>query len=193
MSKTPRDEECPGTSDSQTKEIAGHATTQPPYHKNDKNNNNTRPDNTQYEAVTENQVLEPRQSNERPLHSVFSPRIKVFVILMTVFNTIFSPFSSFIYLKAMTTIAKSYHRSPGEINLTVPSTKSCRPLHHCSLAISATRSADGPSMRPRLPSTWAQTSGWPCSTTTRRQWPCGLCKAQGEARQWQLAAPWLPT
>ncbi|KFG87780.1 putative MFS transporter [Metarhizium anisopliae] len=130
MSKTPRDEECPGTSDSQTKEIAGHATSQPPYHKNDKNNNNTQPDNTQCEAVTENQVLEPRQSNERPLHSVFSPRIKVFVILMTVFNTIFSPFSSFIYLKAMTTIAKSYHRSPGEINLTRPDRPTARLCAH---------------------------------------------------------------
>lgn len=167
MSKTPRDEECPGTSDSQTKEMAGHATTQPLYH--DTNNNNTRSDNTQCEAVAENQVLEPHQSNERPLHSVFSPRIKVLVILMTVFSTIFSPFSSFIYLPAITPVTKSYHRSLGEINLTVPSTKSCRPLHHCSLAISATRSANGPSMRSRFPSTWAQTSGWPCSTTTRRQ------------------------
>ena len=81
------------------------------------------------------------------------PRIKVFVILMTVFSTIFSPFSSFIYLPAMNPIAKSYRRSLGEINLAVPSTKSCRPLHHYSLAISATRSADGPSMRSCLPST----------------------------------------
>ncbi|KIE03091.1 Major facilitator superfamily domain, general substrate transporter, partial [Metarhizium majus ARSEF 297] len=117
MSKTPRDEECPGTSDSQTKEMAGHATTQPLYH--DTNNNNTRSDNTQCEAVAENQVLEPHQSNERPLHSVFSPRIKVLVILMTVFSTIFSPFSSFIYLPAITPVTKSYHRSLGEINLTI--------------------------------------------------------------------------
>ncbi|KAK9439141.1 major facilitator superfamily transporter [Metarhizium brunneum] len=72
MSKTPRDEECPGTSDSQTKGMAGHATTQPLY--NDKNNNHTRADNTQCEAVTENQVLEPHQSNERPIHSVLPPQ-----------------------------------------------------------------------------------------------------------------------
>ncbi|QLI72780.1 uncharacterized protein G6M90_00g100000 [Metarhizium brunneum] len=72
MSKTPRDEECPGTSDSQTKEMAGHATTQPLY--NDKNNNNARADSTQCEAVTENQVLEPHQSNERPIHSVLRPQ-----------------------------------------------------------------------------------------------------------------------
>lgn len=57
--------------------------------------------------------------DEQPLHSVFSSRIKVFVILMTVFGTIFSPFSSFIYLPALTPIAEEYHRSLGEINLTV--------------------------------------------------------------------------
>ncbi|KAH0595837.1 hypothetical protein MHUMG1_06385 [Metarhizium humberi] len=131
MSKTPRDEECPGTSDSQTK-MAGHATTQPPYH--DKNSNNARLDNAQCEAVVENQVLEPHQSNERPLHTVSPPRIKVFVILMTVFSTIFSLFSSFIYVAAITTIFKSYHRSLGEINLTRPDrpmTRLC--AHVCHL------------------------------------------------------------
>ncbi|EFY86889.1 MFS transporter, putative [Metarhizium acridum CQMa 102] len=117
MSKTPRDEECPGPSDDQTKETAGLATTLPLHH--DKNNNHTRADNTRYEDLTQNQVLEPQQSNERPLHSVFSSRIKVFVIVMTVFSTIFSPFSSFIYLPAITPIANSYHRSLGDINLTV--------------------------------------------------------------------------
>jgi multidrug resistance protein len=45
--------------------------------------------------------------------------MKVFLVLMTVFSTIFSPFSSFVYLPAITPIAKSYHRSLGEINLTV--------------------------------------------------------------------------
>ncbi|POR33602.1 Quinidine resistance protein 2 [Tolypocladium paradoxum] len=62
------------------------------------------------------QTTEPQ---DRPLHSVFSPRIKVFVILMTVFSTFFSPFSSFVYLPAITPIAESYHRSLGELNLTV--------------------------------------------------------------------------
>lgn len=55
----------------------------------------------------------------RPLHSVFSQRVKMFVILMTVFGTLFSPFSSFVYLPAITPIAASYHRSVGEINLSV--------------------------------------------------------------------------
>jgi multidrug resistance protein len=50
---------------------------------------------------------------------VFSSKIKVLVILMTVFGTIFSPLSSFIYLPAITPIADAYHRSLGEINLTV--------------------------------------------------------------------------
>ncbi|KAJ6441629.1 beta-ketoacyl synthase [Purpureocillium lavendulum] len=59
------------------------------------------------------------QRDERPLHSVFSPRTKAFVIIMTVFATLFSPFSSFVYLPAITPIAEAYHRSLGELNLTV--------------------------------------------------------------------------
>jgi multidrug resistance protein len=54
-----------------------------------------------------------------PLHSVFSSRVKAFVILMTVFATLFSPFSSFVYLPAITPIAENYHRSVAEINLSV--------------------------------------------------------------------------
>ncbi|UNI16332.1 hypothetical protein JDV02_002770 [Purpureocillium takamizusanense] len=38
---------------------------------------------------------------------------------MTVFATLFSPFSSFVYLPAITPIAEAYHRSLGELNLTV--------------------------------------------------------------------------
>ncbi|KAJ6789123.1 hypothetical protein PWT90_08321 [Aphanocladium album] len=52
-------------------------------------------------------------------HSVFSKRTKVFIIIMTVFATFFSPFSSFLYLPAITPIAEAYHRSVGDINLTV--------------------------------------------------------------------------
>lgn len=62
------------------------------------------------------QTMEPQ---DRPLHSVFSSRIKIFIILMTVFSTLFSPFSSFVYLPAITPIAEAYHRSLGELNLTV--------------------------------------------------------------------------
>ncbi|KJZ70925.1 hypothetical protein HIM_09676 [Hirsutella minnesotensis 3608] len=59
------------------------------------------------------------EPHERAVHSVFSNKIKIFVILMTVFSTLFSPFSSFVYLPALTPIAQEYHRSLGEINLTV--------------------------------------------------------------------------
>lgn len=38
---------------------------------------------------------------------------------MTVFATFFSPFSSFLYLPAITPIADAYHRSVGDINLSV--------------------------------------------------------------------------
>ena len=38
---------------------------------------------------------------------------------MTVFASLFSPLSSFIYLPAITPIARSYHRTISEINLTV--------------------------------------------------------------------------
>ncbi|PKS05411.1 hypothetical protein jhhlp_008787 [Lomentospora prolificans] len=55
----------------------------------------------------------------RELHSVFSRKTKLFLLLMTVFSTLFSPFSAFVYLPAITPIAESYHRSLGEINLTV--------------------------------------------------------------------------
>ncbi|KAF4632586.1 hypothetical protein G7Y89_g5541 [Cudoniella acicularis] len=74
--------------------------------------------------ITNHGVDETRNKNElqTPLatvHSVFSPKMKVFLVFMTIFSTIFSPLSSFIYLPAITPIAESYHRSLGEINLTV--------------------------------------------------------------------------
>ena len=62
---------------------------------------------------------EQKESEAGPLHSVFSYKMKLFIITMTVFSTYFSPFSSFVYLPAITPIAKSYHRSIGDINLTV--------------------------------------------------------------------------
>ena len=52
-------------------------------------------------------------------YSVFSSRMKIFLVLMTVFATFFSPFSSFIYLPAITPIAQEYGRSIADINLTV--------------------------------------------------------------------------
>ncbi|GJN78124.1 hypothetical protein PLIIFM63780_001617 [Purpureocillium lilacinum] len=87
-------------------------------------------DNSQHDVSNINRASNPAEDDarkvetqtrddERPLHSVFSPRIKAFVIIMTVFATLFSPFSSFVYLPAITPIAEAYHRSLGELNLTV--------------------------------------------------------------------------
>ncbi|KAJ3497360.1 hypothetical protein NLG97_g1967 [Lecanicillium saksenae] len=63
--------------------------------------------------------LPASQHEQNVPHSVFSKRTNVFIIVMTVFATFFSPFSSFLYLPAITPIAESYHRSIGDINLTV--------------------------------------------------------------------------
>ena len=67
----------------------------------------------------QDQAHDPQQETQAPVHSVFSPKPKAFIICMTVFSTLFSPFSSFIYLPAITPIADDYGRSIGEINLTV--------------------------------------------------------------------------
>ncbi|KAI2639133.1 MFS general substrate transporter [Hypomontagnella submonticulosa] len=72
---------------------------------------------------TANQGIDEARNNDEQstseVHSVFSPRTKVFLVLMTVFSTLFSPFSSFIYLPAITPIAESYGRSIADINLSV--------------------------------------------------------------------------
>lgn len=70
-------------------------------------------------AVDETSKESEVQAPSAPVHSVFSSRMKVFLVITTVFSTVFSPLSSFIYLPAITPIAESYHRSLGEINLTV--------------------------------------------------------------------------
>jgi multidrug resistance protein len=67
------------------------------------------------ETGNKNELSTPPAS----VHSIFSNKMKVFLVLMTVFSTIFSPLSAFIYLPSITPIAESYHRSLGEINLTV--------------------------------------------------------------------------
>lgn len=61
----------------------------------------------------------PEEDEGAQRYSVFGPKTKVFVVLMTVFSTLFSPFSSFLYLPAITPIAAAYHRSLSDINLTV--------------------------------------------------------------------------
>jgi multidrug resistance protein len=54
-----------------------------------------------------------------PVYSVFTKELKLFIVLMTVFGSIFSPFSSLMYLPAVTSIAESYGRTIGEINLSI--------------------------------------------------------------------------
>jgi len=55
----------------------------------------------------------------QPLYSVFTRRTKFFILLLTVLATLFSPFSSFIYLPAITPIAADYGGSVADINLSV--------------------------------------------------------------------------
>ena len=44
----------------------------------------------------------------KSVYSVFSPKMRVYIVLMTVFGTLFSPVSAFIYIIALTPIAESY-------------------------------------------------------------------------------------
>ena len=81
---------------------------------NDKINNGLDKKAKVIETHNENELQTPKS-----VYSVFSPKMKVYIVLMTVFGTLFSPFSTFIYITALTPIAESYHRSLGEINLTV--------------------------------------------------------------------------
>ena len=96
-------------------------------HHDNINHGNSNENNTDIQNDSNN--VKPEAHGEQPplqetpsareVHSIFSHRFKIFLILMTSFATLFSPFSSFIYLPALTPIAESYHRSLGEINLTV--------------------------------------------------------------------------
>lgn len=54
-----------------------------------------------------------------PAYSIFSSKARIYIVLMTVFGTLFSPFSAFIYITALTPIAHSYNRSLSDINFTV--------------------------------------------------------------------------
>lgn len=61
---------------------------------------------------------ESGQANKE-VYSVFSKRVKVSVVVVTIFGSFFSPLSSFIYLPAITSIANSYGRPLSQLNLTV--------------------------------------------------------------------------
>nr|ULT85507.1 MFS transporter [Wicklowia aquatica] len=52
-------------------------------------------------------------------YTVFSHRVKIFIIIMSATSSLFSPVSSMIYLPALDVLADFYHVSVGRINLSV--------------------------------------------------------------------------
>jgi multidrug resistance protein len=52
-------------------------------------------------------------------YTVFSHRVKIFIIIMSATSSLFSPVSSLIYLPALDVLAGFYHVSVGRINLSV--------------------------------------------------------------------------
>lgn len=70
------------------------------------------------EPTTDSPADEPTEE-PGPLYSVFSSRVKMFLVVMTVFATFFSPFSTSIYFPAITPIATEYARSISDLNLSV--------------------------------------------------------------------------
>jgi len=52
-------------------------------------------------------------------YTVFSHRVKIFIIIMSATSSLFSPVSSLIYLPALDVLADFYHVSVGRINLSV--------------------------------------------------------------------------
>ena len=60
-------------------------------------------------------------ASEAPLHSIFSKRTKIFVVIMTVTSSIFSPFTNFVYLPALNALAADLAVSVADINFTITS------------------------------------------------------------------------
>ncbi|KAL1626726.1 hypothetical protein SLS56_006719 [Neofusicoccum ribis] len=61
------------------------------------------------------------EPSNAPIHSVFSSKTRAFIIAMTAAASFFSPVSGQIYLPALNTLAKEFHVSIADINLTVTS------------------------------------------------------------------------
>lgn len=59
------------------------------------------------------------ETDQAPLHSVFTRRQKLFVVTMTALASFFSPLSGQIYFPAIPQLADDYHTSTGKINLTI--------------------------------------------------------------------------
>ncbi|KAH7052372.1 putative MFS transporter [Macrophomina phaseolina] len=63
----------------------------------------------------------PAEPPKPPIHSVFSSKTKALIITMTAMASLFSPIAGQIYLPALNTLAKAFHVSNADINLTVTS------------------------------------------------------------------------
>jgi len=99
-----------GTDEELPTQIAPRLSPQP----NDFSSTIERDEATDIEAEAEAPV-------QRPIHSVFSSRTKVMIVVMTALGSVFSPLSSTIYLPALNTLASDLHVSSASINLTVTS------------------------------------------------------------------------
>ena len=76
------------------------------------------PQNVDDAAPTER--VEPTETGTTDIaYTIFSHRVKVFIIVMSALSSLFSPVSSLIYLPALDVLAEFYHVSVGRINLSV--------------------------------------------------------------------------
>ncbi|KAL2002553.1 hypothetical protein VTN02DRAFT_6502 [Thermoascus thermophilus] len=69
--------------------------------------------------VEKNGEVNPPQDAPPPPYSVFSTKMKIFIIVMSAISTLFSPMTSFIYLPALDKLADYYHTSVAKINFSV--------------------------------------------------------------------------
>jgi hypothetical protein len=60
-----------------------------------------------------------KSESNAPLHSAFTRRQRLFVVVMTALASFFSPLSGQIYFPAIPQLASDYHTTTGKINLTI--------------------------------------------------------------------------
>ena len=65
-------------------------------------------------------LLDANPSDAPPAeYSILTRQMKVFLVIMTVFGSFFSPLSAFVYIPAITPVAEEYGRSIADMNLSV--------------------------------------------------------------------------
>lgn len=69
--------------------------------------------------IEKNGEISPPQAPPPPPYSIFSKKMKVFMIVMSAISGLFSPMSSFIYLPALDRLSDYYHTSVAKINFSV--------------------------------------------------------------------------